>query len=330
MEIDKIVPLLNEQEQRQLAGVLLDNISRDEVINRGIELHPNTIGSIAIDNTVTPEESGQNKEFEINVGNYLNPEISMELEGQLSVTKDYWDKLGYDVPALSQDRKTKLAAILEANPSHRIFPAPLLSWQDRNMVAEQARSLPGRSKNTATFNALGVPKPDSKDARLLNNPEDIIIENGESYGLRYKSPNGELFVRSDYINALIDSEEALKADDGNVWTFAVIDISARIARTGNERVNVSHKNIDPILTPELIIALQLFHRFNGSRMPERQLELTNEGIYFIDKRGKAKVLESIVALNWYSELCQVNLRFLGAFEYSNNADFGVRSVVNEL
>ena len=326
MDTEKLLKAFTPEETQELVAALPANVLTDEVVRRGIEI-PVAVGATATHGAEVSQETGEEQAFRSQVGRFLDAETRLDVTEQLSVMGEFWGKLGHVVPELSEDQQAKLAKVAEAHPLHRVVPTPLLSLAERKAVAEKARSFPGQKFSTSD-DALLTPDESWVYGKLLRNPESTVEEGRKSYGLRYKTEDGGLVSRSEYVAHLKENGQAVEAEDGTVWTFPVMDVRVHTKRTRDTAGNL-HKLVDTIATPESLVATQLLHQANGTPNPQWEVDFANEAIYELtSKREATKKLVGVASIRWYPDRCRVCLsRWNADFQ---RGDFGVRGAESGL
>jgi hypothetical protein len=286
---------------------------------------PAAVGATATQ--ATAEAEPVKGEFETRVESFLNTEARLDVTDQLAVMRELWGKLGYEMPELSESQQAELALVAEANPFHRVVPTPLLSFSERKAVAEKARAFPGQ-KFTTSANALWTPDESWAYGKLIRDPESTVKDGNKTYGLRYKTPEGETTVsREAYIAALKAAGQAVEAKDGRVWTFPVMDVRVQAPRT-RDYVRNLHGRVDPVGSPESLLTTQLLHQANGTPNPVWEVDFANEAVYELDRKGNPKALVDVAGVDWDPNYRQVYL--FNWYTDNRNDDFGVRGAESGL
>lgn len=314
-------------EEKPIWKAISDDELLAEVTSRGLEV-PGAVGATATQ-AAGVEADGLNAEqraFQGRVGSFLDPEEKVEAGDQLAVTTEFWHKLGLVTPQLSSEQVAALAAKAEQNPDKRIVPTPLLDLAGRKAVAERARSFPGQQLNNRV-DALWAPDTSWLYGKLLADPESVVKEGRDSYGLRYKTPEGEVVGRADYITALKEAGQAVVAEDGTVWAYPVMDVRVNSPRTRDTAANL-FEAVNATVAPESLITMQLLHQANGSPNTDWEVDFANEAVYELDKKGNPKALVSVASVDWYPYDRQMDLYDWGAD--GRGGDFGVRGAESEL
>jgi hypothetical protein len=302
---------------------------------------PNAIGAAATGGAEVSVETGAEQAFEARIGTFLDPEAKLDTTDQLSLMSEFWGKLGHKVPELSTDQRGALAKVVAAHPERRVVPAPLLDLSGRKAIAEQAKAFPG-AKLKPRREALRVPGPSWTYGKLLSDPESAVKYGRSSYVLRYKTPNGEVVGREAYVSALKSAGQAVEAEDGTTWVYPVMDVQARIKRKYTYG-HTQHESVDPIATVESLIATQLLHQANGTPKhlwSKLEMDVSNEAVYKLDKKGGQSILMSVACVNWGVVDRQIHLDDWGAdfsrvglywWSMTDQRDyFGVRSAQSGL
>lgn len=309
----------------EIAGALPADVVEAEAAHRGI-LVVKTAGPMAVR---AESEEYQAAEAALERGpitRFLDPEVKISAEDQIAVMRKFWDKLGHEMPELSESQQAELAKVAEAHPLHRIVPTPLLSLAERKALAEKARVFPDQ-KFTTSANALWTPDESWVFGKLLRDPESTVKDGNKTYGLRYKTPEGETVGREAYVAALKAAGQAVDAKDGRVWTFPVMDVRVQAPRT-RDYVRNLHGRVDPVGSPESLLTTQLLHQANGTPNPVWEVDFANEAVYELDRKGNPKALQRVASVYWDPDGRQVSLR--SWFADSQYGSFGARGAESGL
>jgi hypothetical protein len=74
--------------------------------------------------------------------------------------------------------------------------------------------------------------------------------------------------------------------------------------------------------------MQLLHQANGTPNPNWHIDISNEAVYELDKKGKAVAPVDVASVRWYPDYRQVDLGSWGAGD--RGGDFGVRGAESGL
>lgn len=337
MDAEKLLQAFSTDEARELAAALPDDVFRDEVSRRGLEVAA-VVGVAATGATVEAEPA--KSEFETRVANFLNPEARLDASDQLTVMREFWNKLGYDLPTLDEGEQARLLKAAERHPDRRIVPTPLLTFDQRKAIAETAREAFPAQQFTPNSDALWTPDVSWLYGKLLRDPGSAVKDGRKTYALGYKTPDGEIATRREYMGTLVDAEQSVEAADGTTWIFPVMDVRVQSPRT-NARADNLHQKIDPIDVPESGIAMQLLHKANGTPNPEWHVDFVNEAIFEVEVKGKGDkqeiiftdkngetTLVSVASVGWDPIDRQVYLYSWDAGD--RDGDFGVRGAESGL
>lgn len=310
--------------ERKIFEAISDKELLAEVERRGLEM-PAAIGMVASSGAGVEAEAVKS-EFEKSVEDFLNPEADLDVNEQLTLMREFWGKLGYELPALSDDQQTSLQKTLEANPLKRVVPAPFLPLIPRQEITAHARHIFPLHHFTQQATALWTPDTSWIYGRLLRNPESTVKDGGRSYGLRYKAPDG-LADRSAYIASLTASGQTVAGSSGEAWVFPVFDAGVRSERTYTTAGDLYDK-VEPTETPEALIAMQLLHQANGTPNPVWEVDFANEAVYQLHKKSVPKALVRVAGVYWSPSDRRVRLSGWGASD--RRGAFGVRRAVSGL
>jgi len=281
-------------------------------------------GTVAVAETVKAPKT----ELEKHINNFLNPNaVGINAEKQLEVMTSFWNELGLEVPALSEEQQAGLESVLAAHLKRRVIPTPFLDLASRKKVAEAAKV--SFSKNGFSTGAEPLWAPDEIwiYGKLLRDPESVVKEGRDRYGLRFKTFNGEVVSRKAYEEVLIDDGKAVIGQDGIVWTFPVMDAGVSSPRIRDTATNLLAR-VDPIASPESLIATQLLHQANGTFTPEWEVDFANEAVYKLDNPGQAVAPVYIAGVNWKPSYGRVDLGDWCADDQSDR--FGIRGAESGL
>lgn len=276
-------------------------------------------GVVAVADVVDkPEET----ELEKQLPNFLNPNVKLSGADQLGIMRGFYAEMGMTMPELTTEQTEKLNKALEANPHLRVMPAPLLDLAGRQRLAEVAKVSFGKNDFDPNRTALWTPDTSWLYGELLQNPEATVKNGGKSYGLLYKTGQGEPVKREAYIAGLKNQGQAVEATDGNTWTFSVMDVRVRAPRQYSY-VRDLHAKVNPTSTPEAHLAMQLVHQANGTANDVWEADIVNEAVYELDRKGAPKAPVYVSGVNWNPGNRQVDLRDWDAGDRPD--DLGVRA-----
>ncbi len=276
------------------------------------------VGTVAVAETAPAPET----QLEKKLPDFLNPDIKLGAKDQLTLMREFWNDLGYVVPDLSSEQETRLEATVDSSLGSRVVPTPLLDLTGRMHVAASASELFKKNSFHPDCEALRAPGTSYTYGKLMANPESTVKVGRKEYGLRYKTPDGEIVSRASYIESLVSAGQAVVAEDGTVWTFPVMDVRMRAPRTRNYAAKLLER-ISAVSTPESLITMQLLHQANGTPNSEWEVDFANEAVYELDKNGKLVALVSVTSVDWDPDSRQLYLDDWDAG--SRNDNFGVRA-----
>ncbi|HSW37020.1 MAG TPA: hypothetical protein VLG37_01470 [Candidatus Saccharimonadales bacterium] len=282
-------------------------------------------GSVAV--AETTERPQTELEKQLAEFDFLNPDVSIDLETQLDVMTSFWKELGVVLRAdlLIPHQRTHLEQVLETHPGHRVVPT-LLSQGNladaRSQLAEAAKGAFGKNQFHDSLSPLWTPDQSYLYGKLLADPDQPVKDGRKSYGLGYKMPDGSVVGRDAYLPLLMNTGQIVEGNDGTLWTFPVMDVQVRAPRTYESAGNL-HALVSPTNTPEGLLAMQLLHQANGTPNPAWAVDFANEAVYELDKNGKPKTLVSVAGVGWGPDGRQVCLGDWRAGGRSGR--FGVRA-----
>jgi hypothetical protein len=336
-----------ESLQRVAAHLLSDTVVVDEAFGPGRDY--NVPGAIAarLAGVEFQPLTAEQLAFKDKVGDFLDPEVELDLDAQLAITTELYAQLGYTPPELDDSQKARLQKTLEANPGKRVVPTPLLDLEERIAIVDKAEDLPAQQFDTDHAHLLWVPEAGLYRI-LLDDPESKHTDDRDpriTYGLRYKIGDGTITDRAGYIDWLKRTEQAVEDEHGTVWTYPVSEVQVQSERT-NTTAGDLHDAVDPIVSPELLIVTQLLHQANGTPDAKWQSDFANEAIYAYYELGKFEgaELEKLELLGVVGEGTLLNrvarVRFdvgyryiaLGGVDADKRTDkrFGIRHAVSGL
>lgn len=291
------------------------------------------LGAEAVDATHSAGEAdathGEDQAFRDKVCDFLDPEVELSAESQIEFMREFWGKLGFEVPGLDEGQQAKLTETIERNPGKRVIPSPLLSVNWRKSVARDARKAFPAQQFNADGEALWTPdRTETLYGRLLRWPESAVNEDRISYGLRYKSPTGEIVGREAFEKALLESGQAVRGANLDTWVFPVMDAQVHSKRTTYATASDLYKGVGPTEVPEALITMQILHQASGTPNRNRHVDFANEAIYELDHKGKPKALVKVAGVSWGPGSHQVVLRAWSAD--GQLGDSGVRGAESGL
>ncbi|HEX5456494.1 MAG TPA: hypothetical protein VFW77_03965 [Candidatus Saccharimonadales bacterium] len=306
---------------------LLAEVER-RVQTEGLVLPESLVGAAATASELD-EPSLDQTMLKNKVEGFIDPDSDMDLDEQLGVMAEFWQNLGMNSPELSDEQKASIADTMEKNPGKRVVPTPLLDLKGRQDIATLARGLFPANKFNVSRDPLWVPDETRRYGRLLRDPDGKVKEDRTIYGLGYKLPNGEQAVgRTHFIDAMADSGQAVAGDDGTVWVYPVIDVSVDRPRSKDKTVDL-YEAVDPTVTPDTVIALQLLHQVNGTPHFRPDVDFANEAIFVLSTRGNPKSLARVAGVYWSSERRVLDLDDWDPAD-RNGRRFGVRAAESGL
>jgi hypothetical protein len=278
---------------------------------------PVAVATVA-ETTKTPET-----EFDTKLADFLRPNINMSFADQLWVQREFWGALGHELPSLSEEQQAKLQTKLEAHPTHRIMPAPLLDLDGRESIAEIAKEAFLKNSLSKRTSGLWTPYSSRRYGTLLVDPEATVHYDGTNYAMRYKTPSGiTVMGRADYKNELEVAGQTVKGERNTPWTWSVMNVAVHSSRT-NTTARALYGKVDPTATPEAHIGMQLLHQANGTPNTAWGSDLVNEAVFELDKQGNTKTLAYVACVSFSLNVRQVIFNLSNA-DYQHD-DFGVRT-----
>lgn len=278
-----------------------------------------TAGTVAVAESIKTPET----ELEIQLPDFLNPEVSLDISDQLAIMSEFWQTLGYELPKLGAVKKKRLEAVIEAHPDRRVVPTPLLNAHRRKQIGELARINFAKSSFNPNYEAVCMQDISHVYGKLVADPEATVCYRRNDYGLFYQTPDGKLQKRDAYVDALLVAGSAVGVG-GVVWTFPVVDTQVNAPRT-YQRANKLLSRASPTNSPELQVVIRLLHQANGTANAEWEVDFVNEGVYELDKRGNPIAWIPVIGtgVSWDPYLSQICM----SYWYADNRDvgFGVRA-----
>ena len=192
------------EETQQLETVLPTDSIGAELARVSLEV-PAAVGAVMTRAAFETEVS--QGEFIPRVETFMDPEEVIDIDEQLAVMHEFWSRLGYEVPELTVEQMDKLTEVLCDEYDKRVMPTPLLTLQQRQDIAERARIFSGHQLNP-DIDALWVPDESSQSGQLIRNDQLTEETRGASYAMRYKTADGEIVDREEYVASLIETGEA--------------------------------------------------------------------------------------------------------------------------
>jgi hypothetical protein len=242
----------------------------------------------------------------------------------------FYGRLDKTPPKLTESQLDTLRVALAANPGKRIVPTPLLDLEGRQAITESARNLPCQQFNPNEA-ALWVPEEGAFYGKFLRNPDRVEAKNNDismTYGLRYKTIDGQLTGRRGYINSLLETGQAVIAEDGSVWTYPLTDVHVQNERTEDTAAHL-HDVVDPLASPELLIVTNLLHQTSGKINRDWWLDVANEAIYELEEDAVAARALYRVA-NVHFDMNNGQLRLAGLDNNDRTGRFGIRATKSGL
>ena len=332
MDTKKPAEAFTPEETREPVADLLAEELKGRVVRPG-EL-PGTIGATAARGTEASQMTSEEQAWHGRISRLLDPETHLDITDQLSVMREFWGNLGYQLPPLSKYQLGDLAEAAESQPGHRVVPTLLSSLIRRRAIVKRALTLPDQASIPGD-NELWRPDKNSVYRKLLWRPENSVIVGDKTYGLRFKTEAGDIVSRAAHLALLKETGRAVEAKKGNVWTFPVMDVRFRSKRTFDTAGNL-YPSVDFITAPESLIAVQLLHQASGIANPEQtgpldfgwEADFANEAVYELDEAGNPKALFSVASVSW-----ALNERHIGLGDWHPGLQvggFGVRDATSGL
>jgi hypothetical protein len=236
--------------------------------------------------------------------------------------RDFQAEFGLIVPRLTSSQRYRNARTLCENEGDQVVPTllPKQVWRRKAQAALiEGSVLQGVVRPDIMFmpEERGDEREDGQVLNRLWTPRNgpLFWKQNLYLDLRYKVPGLPIersLNRRGYIGALLAAGQAVLGEDGSVWTFPVMDVSD--SRRPDYAGSESHyRQVDPIISPEARINVQVLHMVAGKPKNEDVTEHVNEAVYLVDKRGRkiafkgvagvtwAKVLEGRIRFAWWSE-----------------------------
>jgi hypothetical protein len=341
-----------ESLQKVAAHLLSDSVIVEEAFEPGRGY--NVAGAIAarLEGVEFQPLTAEQLAFRENVGDFLDPEVELDLDAQLEITTELYSQLGYTPPELDDSQKATLQKTLEANPGKRVVPTPLLNLEERIAIVDRAQDLPAQQFDTDRLaddgHLLWVPEA-GLYRKLLDDPDSTYTDDRDpriTYELLYKIGDGDVTDRAGYIDWLKRTEQAVEDEYGTIWTYPVSEVQVKSDRTDTTAGDL-HEAVDPLVSPELLIVTQLLHQANGTPDSKWQSDFANEAIYAFyelsefneteleqldiddEDRKLGRKLERVARIRW-----DVGYRYiaLGGVDADKRTDkrFGIRRAISGL
>jgi hypothetical protein len=282
----------------------------------------------------SPEASLENR-----ISDFLNPEVRLDANEQLTTMIDFWNKLGETVPTLSEKQMDSLQDSIEANPHKRLVPTPLSPepLEPRQQMTEKAREVFPKQQFVEDKDVSALWSPDTSwtYVQALVDPEASIKHDGDYSKLIYKTANGAFVTgRLAYLESLVASGDAVEAEDGTIWAFPLMDVQVRSPRD-RQRADEHFLKASHVETPESLIAMQLLHQANGTPNLKWEADLCNEALAKTNKEGELvlddndnPILLRVAGVDWDPYDARVSLDDWDA--YSVRDSFGRRGAESGL
>lgn len=329
MDAEKLLQAFTPHETNELVAALPAEVLQAELSRRGLEVAP-AIGTVATEAaapSIYSAAEAPKTRFEQQLSTYLDPEAKMSLEDQVEVMTAFWNQLGFKIPSLRPGQADVLVDRLEDAPTHyRLMPTPLLNHEGRKAIVEVTKVKFPNNNFAPHVDALWTPGEDYMYGMLLRNPDSTVKEGRKEYGLRYNTPEG-VVTRPELVEILKAGGTSAEATDGTTWTFPVMDVQVESPRT-YARAGELHEAADITQVPEALITMQALHQANDTPNPNWSIDITNEAVYELDKKGVAVSPVRVTSVYWYRNGRQVTLDSWGA-AYRHFA-FGVRGAESGL
>ncbi|MHB1864764.1 MAG: hypothetical protein ACYCPS_01185 [Candidatus Saccharimonadales bacterium] len=247
--------------------------------------------------------------FEQAAKDFINPNIAISADDQLAFMNQFWQRLGYQLPSIG-DEVTDLNSKVE--PNKRLVPSLLLSVSELKSVAETARISFSHHNFNPALPALMV------DTAIPEIPENSLA--------RYRvSHNGTYRNLTDYLN-FMESGLTVRGRQ-SYWTFPILDIGFQ--QPADVTVGELLGQIDPFLSMESMIAVQLLKQAAGVHATNLQADLVNEVI--LDAPDSTEPTR-VVAIAFNPVVRQIQMLAVSTSvkAITPYATIGVRPVVNAL
>jgi len=320
-----------EETPQPVADPPEDILTNEVFHSRGVT---RAVGATAARGAEAGRETNEEQAWQGRIRRWLDPELKLDITDQLSVMREFWSKLGYNLPKLSKYQHDKLDEAAETQPLQRVVPTLLSALVRRKSMVEKAPALLGQESGPSD-NVLWIPDKTSVYRKLLWRPEHTVIVGDKTYGLRFKTEQGDIVGRAAHLALLKETGRAVEASKGYVWTFPVMDVRFRTKRTYDTAGNLD-KLVNFITSPESLIAVQLLRQASGITNPEQtgpldfgwEADFANEAVYELDEAGNPKALVSVASVSW-----TLNDRHIGLGDWYAGLQvggFGVRDAASGL
>jgi hypothetical protein len=297
MDVQEFTKGLSVNDAQDLLAHLIRAAGEDAVYQRALDV-PQAVGPLAMQVTevrIDYPDAQPERSIPPPTGlvEYLDPETELSLAEQMDTMSEFWGAVGYTIPELDAEQNAKLESVITTSPDKRILPTPLMSLEERKAAAEKARTFTDHQFGD-DYQALWAPTDIWTYGKLLRDPEGIV---GDGFAMRYRTTDGSLVGRGSYIDGLLAAGQAVQAEDGTVWTFPVMDVRVHSERAG-ATAGALYDEVDPIATPESLIALNILHQANGTPNGSWEPDFSNEATYEVEPSGEVKALSRPVSVVW--------------------------------
>jgi hypothetical protein len=226
--------------------------------------------------------------------NYVDPVLAEHLSRmiapgevspaeQLDTMDVFWQSLDQVMPAPTARQEEEMHALLEANSGRRLVIFPFNEHFARGEerlkdTAERAKTqVPGRfTAHDALTTPFYGPEFDGWKYQVAPHASGP----GAGIHFRYKTPEGRMATRPDYLTAMAESGRVLVNAEGDTWMYAVMDISADASRAASTAsVADLHELVAADNVPEALITMRLMHQMAGVEAPPLTADVANEVAY---------------------------------------------------
>jgi hypothetical protein len=270
-------------------------------------MHPYVDLAPRIDTAALPESAEADSLH--GIAEFIDPNKQLSVSEQLKVTSCIWSLLGHDVPNLSDDALATMSKITESHPSFRVIPTRSLDRSGRMAVD---RTIGARFSFSTKYAHIPWDTPSGIYGFLLeqpNTPSTFELSDGisairtkeQTFGLRYRSPSGDIVDRHQFEIDLLRLGLAVHGTDDVVWSFPLLNLS-QSAQSSKLSVAQAFQLVNPLVTPETEMITGLLHGIAGksSLTPGGQLNIVNEAMFSIPQNGSAAMeLVDVCSLDRY-------------------------------
>jgi hypothetical protein len=260
------------------------------------------------------------------LANYVDPNKDFSTQESMELMQELHGQFDRQIPLLTKDQLQSISGVALNNEGYRVVPTPLplsplqrselVTPHDKTLLSPAAMRTPapGLLHTYAENENEGVHEWArlwaggvifNKESTFATKKGDKVIDPAEfplsEYGLRYKTPEGDLIRRDKYLLSLLKTNKGI-AQHGLVWTFPVMDIRNVIKQDRDLSPEKMFKKVNPIVSPESRINVQLIHAIIGQPKNEDVTEMVNEAACLLNVDHKVLAIRAIIGITWAEAL----------------------------